>query len=119
MPKVLSALSLMPVRLAVLLGFAFYQCSSAEAGDNSTFECGRNLFKSKMYKDALPYLKSSEALYSYDNRAFYYEALCYHRMGQINAAMSAYQNVIAKFPDSDAAELIQKSDCLNLRGGSS
>lgn len=115
MPKVLSALSLMPVRLALLLGLCLLPISSAEAGDNSAFECGRNLFKSKMYKDALPYLKSSEALYSYDNRAFYYEALCYHRMGQINAAMSAYQNVIAKFPDSDAAELSKKA-IASIRG---
>ncbi|MBP6745699.1 tetratricopeptide repeat protein [bacterium] len=115
MPKVLSALSLMPVRLALLLGLCLLPISSAEAGDNSAFECGRNLYKSKMYKDALPYLKSSQALYSYDNRAFYYEALCYHRMGQINAAMSAYQNVIAKFPDSDAAELSKKA-IASIRG---
>ncbi|MFA7341281.1 MAG: tetratricopeptide repeat protein [Candidatus Obscuribacterales bacterium] len=115
MPKVLSALSLMPVRLALLLGLSLMPISSAQAGDNNTFECGRNLFKAKMYKEALPYLKSSETLFSYDNRAFYYEALCYHRMGQINAAMSAYQNVISKFPDSDAAELSKKA-IASIRG---
>lgn len=118
MPKVLAAVSLLPVRLAFLLGLCLLPISSAQAGDNSTFECGRNLFNSKMYKDALPYLQSSKSLYSYDNRAFYYEALCYHRMGQLNAAMSAYQNVIAKFPDSEAAELSKKA-LAGLRGGNS
>lgn len=106
MSKVLSVL---PIRLAVLLVLSLLPVGSASAEDNSTFECGRNLFKSGKYKDALPYLKSSESLYAYDNRAFYYEALCYHRMGQLNAAMTAYQNVIAKFPDSDAAELSKKA----------
>lgn len=114
MSKVLTVL---PIRLAVLLIGLLPMCS-AGAQDNSTFECGRNLFKSAKYKDALPYLKSAEAMYSYDNRAFYYEALCYHRMGQLNAAMTAYQTVIAKFPDSDAAELSKKA-IANLRGGSS
>ncbi len=106
MSKVLSVL---PIRLAVLLVLSLLPIGSASAEDNSTFECGRNLFKSGKYKDALPYLKSSESLYAYDNRAFYYEALCYHRLGQLNAAMTAYQNVIAKFPDSDAAELSKKA----------
>jgi len=117
MPKVLAALNYLPVRLAllVLLGLSFP--IDAQAEDNSTFECGRNLFKSAKYKDALPYLKSSEALFSYDNRAFYYEALCYHRMGQLNAAMTAYQTVIAKFPDSEAAELSKKA-IAGMRGGS-
>jgi TolA-binding protein len=114
MSKVLTVL---PIRLAVLLVGLLPMCS-AGAQDNSTFECGRNLFKSAKYKDALPYLKSAESLYAYDNRAFYYEALCYHRMGQLNAAMTAYQNVIAKFPDSDAAELSKKA-IASLRGGSS
>ncbi len=94
--------------LLVLLGFGL-TAQSAIAEDNSTFECGRNLFKSAKYSAALPYLKSSQELYSYDNRAFYYEALCYHKMGQLNAAMVAYQKVIAKFPDSEAADLSKRA----------
>ncbi len=117
MPKVLSTLSRLPVRLALLLLLSFcLPFSSVKAEDNSTFECGRNLFKSGKYKDALPYLKSSQSIYSYDNRAFYYEALCYHRMGQLGAAMTAYQNVIAKFPDSEAADLSKKA-LAGMRGG--
>ncbi|MFA6212017.1 MAG: tetratricopeptide repeat protein [Candidatus Obscuribacterales bacterium] len=117
MPKVLAALNYLPVRLALLVLLGLCLPIEAHAEDNSTFECGRNLFKSAKYKDALPYLKSSEASFSYDNRAFYYEALCYHRMGQLNAAMTAYQTVIAKFPDSEAAELSKKA-IAGMRGTS-
>lgn len=117
MPKVLSALTYLPVRLALVVLLGLCLPIDAQAEDNNTFECGRNLFKSAKYKGALPYLKSSEAIYPYDNRAFYYEALCYHRMGQLNAAMTAYQTVIAKFPDSEAAELSKKA-IAGMRGSS-
>lgn len=118
MPKVRSSVNHVRIRLALLLLLCFFlKVDCAKAEDNSTFECGRNLFNSAKYKDALPYLKSSQSLYSYDNRAFYYEALCYHRLGQLGAAMTAYQNVIAKFPDSEAAELSKKA-LAGMRGGS-
>ncbi len=83
-------------------------CTGAFA-DDSTFECGRNLFKSKMYKDALRYFKAAQSESSYDSRSYYYEALCYHQMGQLQGALAAYTNVINKFPESDAAEQSKKA----------
>lgn len=95
--------------LTLLLACMAVQCGSVRADDNSTFQCGRNLFRGKMYKDALRYFKVAESTNSYDDRSFYYEALCYHQMGQMQAALSAYQNVISKFPNSDAAEQSKKA----------
>lgn len=91
--------------LALVLGLGVSAPLSMVAQEsNSTFACGKNLFASKMYVDALRYFKMSEKERPDDNRAFYYEALSYHKMGQLQAAMNAYQNVIAKFPDSEAAD---------------
>ncbi len=83
-------------------------CTGAFA-DDSTFECGRNLFKSKMYKDALRYFKAAQVESNYDSRSYYYEALCYHQMGQLQGALAAYNNVINKFPESEAAEQSRKA----------
>jgi Flp pilus assembly protein TadD len=91
--------------LALMLGCSSSGLTVVAQEANTTFQCGRNLFKSKMYKEALRYFKMAEGESPDDNRSFYYEALSYHQMGQLQAAMSAYQNVIAKFPDSEAADL--------------
>ncbi len=97
--------------MALMLALAasgMFSCPGVLA-DDSTFECGRNLFNSKMYKDALRYFKAAQVEAGYDSRSYYYEALCYHQMGQLQAALTAYNNVINKFPGSDAAEQSQKA----------
>lgn len=101
-----SATRKLAMALALVLGLGGVGDSMVAAQEsNSTFACGKNLYNSKMYKDALRYFKVSEKERPDDNRAFYFEALSYHKMGQLQSAMSAYQNVIAKFPESEAADL--------------
>lgn len=98
-PKILSFILVATVLSAI---------SSSAVANNSTFECGRNLYRSKMYKAALRYFKAAETVAGYDSRSYYYEALCYHQMGQLQSAMVAYKKVINKFPRSNAAEQSQK-----------
>ncbi len=76
--------------------------------DDGTFQCGVRLFDCGRYPSAMKYFEAAAKEQPYDARVPYYEGLCQHRMGHIAAARSFYQQVVDKFPDSDAAEMAKK-----------
>ena len=78
------------------------------ADDDGTFQCGVRLYNSGKYVNAVKYFEAARKEAPYDARIVYYEGLTHHKMGQLAAARSCYQQVVDKFPDSDAAELAKQ-----------
>jgi tetratricopeptide (TPR) repeat protein len=92
------------------LGFliAALSLGPALADNDGTFQCGVRLFNSARYASALKYFDAAQKETPYDARIPYYEGLCQHKLGHIAAARGFYQQVVDKFPDSDAAELAKQ-----------
>jgi len=80
----------------------------ALADDDGTFQCGVRLYNSGKYANAIKYFDQAGKEAPYDARIIYYKGLCHHKLGQLAAARSCYQQVVDKFPDSDAAELAKQ-----------
>ncbi len=92
--------------LALSTGFS----SGVRAQDNDlTFQSGVRAYNNNEFKNAINLFRSAQRESPYDFRPFYYEAMCFSKMGQTGAARKAFGTLINKFPDSEGAELARKA----------
>lgn len=88
-------------KIGVLAAISCVLCVQAALAD-PYFDQGKKLYDKKQYGQALPYFHKSATDQPWDSTSAYYEALCYHMMGDYKNAATAYANVVEHFPGSAA-----------------
>lgn len=61
-------------------------------------EMGQHLFRTKRFRDAVPYLQKATAYKSAPPSAWGMLAHCYERVGRLDDAIAAWQQIVKRFP---------------------
>lgn len=107
-------------KLRILLFFVVVSMMLPASFADSSFDKGVAAYKRNDFKTALASFAAVTAQAPGNASAYYYQALCQHRLGQYNAAKEAYRRVVQLAPGTQYERLAQTGlDTLTGRGTSS
>ncbi|MBX9670911.1 MAG: retroviral-like aspartic protease family protein [Candidatus Obscuribacterales bacterium] len=79
------------------------------AGADQYFDYGMTMLKKKDFAAAIRYFDQRLGISPNDSMALYYKAIAYHHSHDVKTAASLYQDIVIRFPGSEAAKLAQQN----------
>ncbi len=92
--------------LAIVTSMLILFPASSEA--DQYFDYGVAMLKKKDFASAIKYFNQRLGIAPKDSMALYYKAVAYHYSHDIKTAGTLYQEIVSRFPGTEAANLAQK-----------